>query len=143
MVPPPWPACSAACGVTGSLALARWWAPVFGSRELLLRVVNTVFDFALTGTLFALIYKFMPRERVGWPDVWLGSAVTSLLFAVGKAAIGWYIGGSGVASGFGAASSIVVLLVWVYWSAQVFLLGAEFTWVFAHRYGSRRHLPGL
>ena len=95
------------------------------------------------GTLFALIYKFIPRERVGWPDVWLGSAVTSLLFAVGKAAIGWYIGGSGVATGFGVASSIVVLLVWVYWSAQVFLLGAEFTWVFAHRYGSRRHLPGL
>ncbi len=127
--------------LTLSAALAawgRWWAPAFGSWEALLMVVNNVFGFALTATLFALIYKYMPRERIGWPDVWLGSAVTSLLFTLGKATIGWYIGGSGVASGFGAASSIVVLLVWVYWSAQVFLLGAEFTWVFAHQYGSRR-----
>ena len=80
----------------------------------------------------------MPRERVGWLDVALRSAVTALLFTLGKAAIGSYIGSSGVASGFGAASAIVVLLIWVYWSAQVFLLGAEFTWVFAHRFGSRR-----
>ena len=122
----------------GLAAWGRWWAPIFGPWEVLLTVANEIFGFALTGTLFALIYKYMPRERVGWPDVWLGSAVTSLLFTLGKAAIGWYIGSSGLASGFGAASSIVVLLVWVYWSAQVFLLGAEFTWVFAHRYGSRR-----
>ena len=90
--------------------------------------------------MFALIYKFMPRARSGWLDVWLGSAVTAMLFTLGKAVIGWYIGTSGVASGFGAASSIVALLVWVYWSAQVFLIGAEFTWVFAHRHGSRRRL---
>jgi membrane protein len=119
-------------------AWGRWWAPVFGSWEALLVLANHAFGFVLTATLFALIYKYMPRERIGWSDVWLGSAVTASLFTLGKGAIGWYISGSGVASGFGAASSIVVLLVWVYWSAQVFLLGAEFTWVFAHRFGSRR-----
>jgi len=119
-------------------AWGRWWAPAFGGWQMLLSVANQAFGFVLTATLFALIYKFMPRERVGWLDVALGSAVTAMLFTLGKAAIGAYIGNSGVASGFGAASAIVVLLIWVYWSAQVFLLGAEFTWVFAHRFGSRR-----
>ena len=123
-------------------AWGRWWAPVFGDWALLLNVANHGFGFALTATLFASVYKFIPSQRVGWPDVWLGSIVTALLFTLGKAAIATYIASSGVASGFGAASAIVVLLVWVYWSAQVFLLGAEFTWVFAHRYGSRRHWPG-
>ena len=122
----------------GLAAWGRWWAPAFGGWDSLLVLANHAFGFAMTATLFALIYKFMPRARVGWPDVWLGSMVTSLLFTLGKAGIAWYIAGSGVASGFGAAGSIVVLLIWVYWSAQVFLLGAEFTWVFAHRYGSRR-----
>ncbi len=124
----------------GLAAWGRWWAPAFGTWETLLVVVNNTFSFVLTGALIAMIYKYMPRHRVGWPDVWLGSAVTSLLFTLGKAAIGWYIGGSGVATAFGAASSVVVILVWVYWSAQVFLFGAEFTWVFAHHFGSRRHL---
>ena len=119
-------------------AWGRWWAPAFGRWELLLTAANHAVGFGLTATVFASIYKFMPRERIGWQDVWLGSAVTALLFTLGKAAIGWYIGSSGVASGFGAASSVVVLLVWVYGSAQLFLLGAEFTWVFAHQHGSRR-----
>ena len=123
-------------------AWGRWWAPVFGHWDVALTVANHGFGFALTATLFASVYKFIPTQRVGWLDVWLGSMVTALLFTLGKAAIGWYIVSSGVASGFGAASAIVVLLVWVYWSAQVFLLGAEFTWVFAHRFGSRRHWPG-
>ena len=123
-------------------AWGRWWAPVFGSRETLLQLANHGIGFALSAAMFALIYKFIPRARIGWTDVWLGSAVTSLLFTLGKAVIGWYIGTSGVASGFGAASSLVALLIWVYWSAQVFLVGAEFTWVFAHRYGSRRNMPG-
>lgn len=121
-------------------AWGRWWAPAFGGWETLLQTANHATGFALTAVVFALIYKWMPRAHVGWPDVWLGSAVTSLLFTLGKALIGWYIGTSGVASGFGAASAIVALLVWVYWSAQVFLVGAEFTWVFAHRFGSRSGL---
>ena len=122
-------------------AWGRWWAPAFGSWETLLQLANHAFGFVMTAGLFALIYKYMPRQRVAWPDVWLGSAVTALLFTLGKAAIAWYIGSSGLTTGFGAASSVVVLLVWVYGSAQLFLLGAEFTWVFAHRYGSRRPPP--
>ena len=81
---------------------------------------------------FAMIYKLMPRVRVQWRDVWVGAAVTALLFTIGKHLIGLYIGKSSVASGFGAAGSLVVVLVWVYYSAQIFLLGAEFTWVYAH-----------
>ena len=78
-----------------------------------------------------MIYKLMPRVQVRWHDVWLGAVVTALLFTIGKFLIGLYIGKSGVASGFGAAGSLVVVFVWVYYSAQIFLLGAEFTWVYA------------
>ena len=119
-------------------AWGRWWAPVFGSGETLLQWANHGLSFLLTALLFAAIYKWMPRARIGWWDVALGSALTALLFTGGKALIGWYIGSSGVVSGFGAASAIVALLVWVYGSAQVFLFGAEVTWIFAQRHGSRR-----
>ena len=119
-------------------ALSNWWAPIFGGMEWLAQAGNFLLSFGLITVMFAMIYKLMPRADVAWHDVWIGAAVTSLLFAIGKLAIGVYIGKSGVTSGFGAASSIVVLLVWVYYSAQIFLIGAEFTWVFAHRYGSRR-----
>jgi membrane protein len=118
-------------------AWGRWWAPVFGNQHLL-EAANHAFGFALTTLLFAAIYKWMPRARIGWSDVVLGSMLTALLFTLGKAAIGWYIGSSGIAAGFGAASAIVALLIWVYGSAQVFLFGAEVTWIFAQRHGSRR-----
>ncbi|MDP1646830.1 MAG: YihY/virulence factor BrkB family protein [Rubrivivax sp.] len=121
-------------------AWGRWWAPVFGSAPVLLQWANHGLGFVLTALLFAAIYKWMPRARIGWRDVALGSAITATLFTLGKALIGWYIGSSGVASGFGAASAIVALLVWVYGSAQVFLYGAEVTWLFAQRFGSRRDL---
>jgi hypothetical protein len=75
---------------------------------------------------------------IGWRDVWVGAAVTALLFTIGKLLVGLYVAKSSVASSFGAAGSLAVLLIWVYYSAQIFLLGAEFTWVFAHRYGSRK-----
>ncbi len=84
-----------------------------------------------------MIYKFMPRAGIAWRDVWVGAAVTALLFEIGKLLIGVYLGTTSVASGFGAAGSLVVLLVWVYFSAQAFLLGAEFTWVYSHEYGSK------
>jgi membrane protein len=125
-------------------ALGKWWAPLFGGWELLAHAADVLLSFSLGTTVFALIYKLMPRVHIRWRDVWVGSAVTALLFAVGKFLIGLYIGKSSVASGFGAAGSLAALLVWVYYSAQIFLLGAEFTWVYAHAYGSRRHLarPG-
>ena len=89
---------------------------------------------------FAMIYKIMPRVKIRWYDVWLGAAVTALLFTVGRFLIGLYIGKSGIASGFGAAGSLVIIFVWVYYSAQIFLLGAEFTWVYARTHGSMRNI---
>jgi membrane protein len=122
-------------------ALGHWWAPLFGAWEVTLQVVNLLVSFALVTLIFAMIYKVMPRVKVEWRDVWVGAAVTSLLFSVGKSLIGLYIGKSGITSGFGAAGSLAVVLVWVYYSAQIFLLGAEFTWVYAHSHGSRRGEP--
>jgi membrane protein len=122
----------------GIAAAEKWWAPMFGSWELLARIVNTLLGFGLVTVLFAAIFKIMPRVRIAWADVWVGAIVTAALFSVGRVLIGLYIGRSAVASGFGAAGSLVVVLVWVYYSAQIFLLGAEFTWVYAHAHGSRR-----
>ena len=103
--------------------------------------VDFTLSFAFITVAFAMIYKLMPRVRVEWRDVWIGAIVTSLLFTVGKMAIGLYIGRSAVASAFGAAASLVAMVVWVYWSAQIFLLGAEFTWVYARTMGSRQDQP--
>jgi len=122
-------------------ALEKWWSPMFGGWEATAQVVNLIVGFVLTTTVFALIYKLMPRVRIAWRDVAIGAAVTALLFTVGKFLIGLYIGRSAVASGFGAAGSLVIVLVWVYYSAQVFLIGAEFTWVYSHELGSRRNEP--
>jgi membrane protein len=116
-------------------ALGKWWGPAFGA---LAHAVDILVSFGLITVVFALIYRFIPRVHVAWHDVWLGAAVTSLLFAVGKFLIGLYLGKATVASSFGAAGSLVVLMVWVYYSAQIFLFGAEFTWVYAHELGSRR-----
>jgi membrane protein len=88
--------------------------------------------------LFAMMFKWLPDTDIGWRDVWLGGVVTALLFEIGKFVIGFYIGKQGLDSTFGAASSIVVLLIWVYYSAQIVLYAAEFTYVYATRYGSRR-----
>ena len=122
-------------------ALGKWWGPLFGSWETLLQITNFVISFGLITVMFAMIYKVMPRVHIQWPDVWVGAGVTALLFTIGKLLIGLYIGKSGIASGFGAAASLVVVLVWVYYSAQIFLVGAEFTWVYAHELGSRRGQP--
>ncbi len=119
-------------------ALGKWWGPYFGSREALLQATNFAVSFVMITVLFALIYKVMPRVSVKWRDVWIGAAVTAMLFVAGKLLIGIYIGKTAVASGFGAAASLVVMLIWIYYSAQIFLLGAEFTWVYAKRYGSMR-----
>jgi membrane protein len=121
-------------------ALGRWIGPGI-QWELLAQGINFVISFALVSGLFALIYKLMPRVHVAWHDVWIGAIVTAALFTIGKLLIGLYIGKSGVTSVFGAAGSFAVLLLWVYYSAQIFLLGAEFTWVYAHRLGSLKGQP--
>ena len=120
----------------------RWGSSVNGS-ELLFQFLNLAVSFALETGLFAMIYKLMPRARIAWHDVGIGAGVTALLFEVGKLLIGLYLGKSSIASGFGAAGSVIVLLVWVYYSAQIFLLGAEFTWVYAHQHGSKAGLEQL
>jgi membrane protein len=119
-------------------ALGKWWGPLFSNLEILATGVNFIVSFALMTAAFAVLYKFMPRVKIQWQDVWAGATVTALLFTVGKVLISLYIGKSAVSSGFGAAGSLVVVLVWVYYSAQIFLLGAEFTWVYSQAHGSRK-----
>lgn len=121
----------------GIAAFGKWSSGLFGEREVFFQALNFGISFASTTILFALLYKLMPRARIAWRDVWIGAAVTALLFEIGKIFIGLYLGKTSVLAGFGAAGSLVVLLVWVYFSAQIFLLGAEFTWVYSHQYGSR------
>jgi membrane protein len=117
-------------------ALGKMWGT--GAWEAFAQAVNMTIGFGLTATVFAMIYKLIPRAKIEWHDVWVGAAVTAVLFTVGKFLIGLYIGRSAVASSFGAAGSLVVVMIWVYYSTQMFLLGAEFTWVYAHSHGSRR-----
>jgi membrane protein len=119
-------------------ALGKWWGGWFGDWEVVAQIANLIIGYVLTTGVFAMIYKLMPRVHVRWHDVWLGALVTALLFTIGKFLIGLYIGKSSVASGFGAAGSLVIVLVWVYYSAQIFLMGAEFTWVYARTFGSMR-----
>ena len=123
-------------------AFGKWWNGFFKGWEAPFYAINFSISFAITTFLFAMIYKLMPRARIAWRDVWVGAAVTSLLFEIGKFLIGLYLGTTSLASGFGAAGSLVVLLVWVYFSAQIFLLGAEFTWVYSHEYGSKAAQTG-
>ena len=117
-------------------ALGKWWAGWFGGWQVKLQGINFFVSFGLITTAFAMIYKLPPRVRIAWRDVWIGAALTALLFTLGKFLIGIYLGRSSIASGFGAAGSLVILLLWVYYSAQIFLLGAEFTKVSAQRRGS-------
>ena len=98
-------------------AFGRWWSGAFEGWELLAQVVNIVVGYVVTTLAFAMIYKIMPRVKIRWHDVWLGAAVTALLFTVGRFLIGLYVGKSGIASGFGAAGSLIIILVWVYYSA--------------------------
>ena len=119
-------------------ALGKWWGSWFRGWELLAHALDLMLSFGLMTVLFAMIYKIVPSVRIRWHDVWVGAAVTALLFAIGKVLIGLYLGRSDVASAFGAAGSLVLFMVWVYYSAQIFLIGAEFTWVYAHEHGSRR-----
>ncbi|MDX2162758.1 MAG: YihY/virulence factor BrkB family protein [bacterium] len=112
-----------------------------GAGDTILQIVNQVISFGVVTVLFALIFKFLPDTRIEWRDVWVGAAFTSLLFSIGKYLIGLYLGTSGVASSYGAAGSLIVVLLWIFYSAQILLLGAEFTQVWSRRYGSRKGQP--
>ena len=117
-------------------AIQSVWSPADGAWELLFQAINFAVSFVIVAGLFALMFKLLPRVSVAWGDVLIGAVVTALLFNIGKFLIGLYIGKSGVVSGFGAAGTLIAMLLWVYYSAQIFLLGAEFTWVYAKRHGS-------
>jgi membrane protein len=105
--------------------------------EFLLQIVNTVISIGVITVLFALMYKFLPDAEIAWQDVWVGAFFTSIFFSLGKTAIGLYLGNSAVASSFGAAGSLVLLLLWIYYSAQILFFGAEVTQVYANQYGSK------
>jgi membrane protein len=124
--------------VTAGLSAAQRFAsnslPVSG---VLLESVNFVFSFGMITILFAIIFKFIPDTAISWPDVWMGAAVTSLFFTIGKVLIGLYLGHSALTSVYGATGSLIIFLTWVYYSTQILLFGAELTHVFALRYGSR------
>jgi membrane protein len=109
--------------------------------QVILTVLNLVVSLVLISFLFAAIYKVLPDRNLEWGDVVVGAIVTGVLFTIGKTLISWYIGSSAVASSFGAAGALIVLLLWVYYSAQIFLLGAEFTKVYANTHGSKQGAP--
>jgi membrane protein len=111
----------------GLTALGDYLNAVLPFGKVLLTILNGVVSFLLIAVLFAAIYKVLPDRPIEWRDVGVGSAVTSLLFTGGKSLIGWYIGSSAMTSTYGAAGALLVILLWVYYSAQIFLLGAEFT----------------
>jgi membrane protein len=126
-----------------SLVVTAWLAAVgtyvshlLPAPALALEALNSVISFAVITGAFALIFKLLPDVKIAWRDVWLGAAVTSLFFTAGKFLIGLYLGKSAVASAYGAAGSLVIIVVWVYYSAQILLFGAEFTKVWTKRRGS-------
>jgi membrane protein len=126
--------------VSAALAMLERYAHGFlGSSAVLLTTVSSFISFGVIACMFAIIYKTLPDAPLSWRDVWIGAAFTAGLFSLGKYAIGLYLGNSGVASSFGAAGSVIALLLWVYYSAQIFFLGAEFTRHYALWFGSLQH----
>ncbi len=119
-------------------AIQSLWNLQTNGLEIVLQTINFAISFVMVAGLFALMFKLLPRVSVAWGDVLIGAGFTALLFNIGKFLIGFYIGKTGVVSGFGAAGSVIAVVLWVYYSAQIFLLGAEFTWLYAQRYGSRK-----
>ena len=127
-----------------SLIISAWLSSLFEliayyipDAQILLRVLNFIFSFAAVTVLFALIYKVLPDVQIRWRDVWLGAAGTALLFGLGKYVIGLYLGNTAIVSSFGPAGALVVILIWIYYSAQIFLFGAEFIQVYANWRGVR------
>jgi membrane protein len=117
----------------GLSAFGTWYGAWFPEWVVTMQVLNQIVSLGVITALFALMYRALPSVSVAWADVWRGALVTALLFTAGKFLIGLYLGKAGITSSFGAAGSVVVLLVWVFYSAQIFLLGAEYTWLDAQR----------
>jgi membrane protein len=125
----------------GLAALGHWVEGFFPGAKALMSVVNFVITLALLSAVFAAIYKFLPDKPIAWRDVAVGAVATALLFTIGKSLIGLYIGSSKVAERYGTAGSLIVILVWIYYSTLTFLAGAEFTRAYAQRFGSHASEP--
>jgi membrane protein len=126
----------------GLEGLGTWFGGFVSDWHSVVLSLDVILGFAITTVLFAMIYKYVPRARIAWSDVWVGSLVTTALFTIGKQIIVVYLGKVAFASAYGAAGSFLVLLLWVYYSAQIFLFGAEFTYIYAYEQGSKREKGG-
>jgi membrane protein len=126
---------------TGLTAFGDYLNAFLPFGKIILTVLNGVLSILLISFLFAAIYKVLPDRDLEWRDVAVGAVVTAVLFTIGKSLISWYIGSSAVASSFGAAGALIVLLLWVYYSAQIFLLGAGFTKIYTNAHGSKQTAP--
>ena len=123
--------------LTAAIAfLGQQFGSMIPGMEALVQSLNSILSVAVITLLFAMLFKFLPDARIAWHDVWIGAFITAALFTVGKFALGFYLGKSGVASSYGAAGSLIVLLLWVYYSSQIVFFGAELTQVYANRFGS-------
>lgn len=125
----------------GLTAFGNYLDTVLPMGKVILPALNFVVSFVLLGAMFGAIYKALPDRRLQWRDVVIGSLITSVLFNIGKSFIGWYIGSSAIASSYGAAGGLIVLLLWVYYTVQIFLFGAEFTKTYANLVGSKQSEP--
>lgn len=125
----------------GLSAVGNWASDMLPGASVLLQLVNIALSLGVATLLFAFIFKVLPSTRIEWHDVWVGAFTTAVLFEIGKYLIGLYLGKSSTTQAFAAAGSLVVLIAWVYYAAQIFLLGAEFTKVYAHENGSRQGQP--
>jgi membrane protein len=118
-------------------ALSDYLAGIMPGLDVIMQVVNLLISLTVITTLFAMIYKVLPDVSIPWRDVWFGSFITAVMFSIGKLLIGLYLGSSNVASAYGAAGALVIVLMWVYYSSQIFLFGAEITRAFSLAHGSR------
>ena len=116
-------------------SFSQYVQAMFPGGIIIALVVYSIFDLAVVVLLFALIFKFLPDVKIQWRDVWIGAVMTAIFFAIGKWALGLYLGSGTAASAYGAASSLITLLLWIYYSSQILLFGAEFTQVYAARAG--------
>ncbi len=123
--------------ISAGISAAQGYMEGVSGMPAFWQALNIIVSFLVIGALFAMIYKYLPDVQIRWKDVWIGAAVSAALFTSGKYLLGVYIGQTATASAFGAAGSLVILLIWVYYSALISFLGAEFTQVYARRYGVR------
>jgi membrane protein len=122
---------------TGLSAAGHFLSDLLPIPVFFFQLGNFIISIFLITLLIALIFKVLPDVEIAWGDVWVGAAITAVLFTLGNIALGWYLARSSISSAYGAASSLAVLLFWVYYSAQILFVGAEFTQVYANKYGSR------